>query len=69
MSTGFRPSGPAFAFLRLTVQRASVSFCDALAGASGQISSADRPSLIAAFSASVMRWRGDQRRIHDLARP
>ena len=36
MSTSFLTSGLAFASLYLTVQRASVSFCDALADASDQ---------------------------------
>ena len=71
MSTSFRPSGPAFAFLCLTVQRASVSFCDALAGASGQIS-LRRPSLLdrrLLRLGHALARRGDQGRIHDLARP
>ncbi|EDP65231.1 hypothetical protein BAL199_01754 [alpha proteobacterium BAL199] len=42
----------------LRVQRASTSFCAALFGSSGQISAADCPSLMAAFSASVFRCFG-----------
>ena len=52
------PSARAFAFDSLTVQRPSTSFWRALAGFSGQISAAARPSLICAFSPSVVRWRG-----------
>src|SRR4051794_27097961 len=41
-----------------SVQRAFVSFCAALFGLSGQISLADLPALIAAFSPSVLRCFG-----------
>ena len=57
-TAGVVPSGFGFALVNFSVQRASVSFCAALAGCSGQISSALWPSLIAAFSASVFRCRG-----------
>ena len=55
MSTCPAPSGRSFALRNLTVQRASVSFRAALAGSSGHISRAVRPSLIAAFSAAPAR--------------
>lgn len=44
-----------FALENFTVHRASVSFWRALAGLSGQISAADLPALILAFSSSLLR--------------
>ena len=52
------PSASTLPLLVLTVQRASVSFCAALAGSSGQISVALLPALIAAFSSSLLCCRG-----------
>lgn len=49
------PSVAGLALLNFTIQRASTSFCAALAGRSGHISWANQPSLIAAFSASLLR--------------
>ena len=50
-------------------QRASVSFCAALAGSSGPISAALWPVLIAAFSASVCRCRGAAIRLASMICP
>jgi hypothetical protein len=52
------PSALTLPLLVLSVQRASMSFCAAFAGLSGQISAAFWPALIAAFSSSVLRCRG-----------
>ena len=52
------PSASSLSFLVLTVHRASVSFCAAFAGLSGQISAAFWPALIAAFSSSPLCCRG-----------
>ena len=54
----FVPSSPALrAFARFSLQRASGSFCASLAGLVAH-SSGTRSSFNAAFSASVLRWRG-----------
>src|SRR5947209_7765037 len=58
MSTGgIVPSAFGLALLNLTVQRASRSLCASLAGLAFQ-SCGIRPSLIAAFSPSVLRCLG-----------
>jgi hypothetical protein len=58
MSTPGLPPGSGRALANFTVQRASVSFCAALAGSSGQISAAVLPALIASLSALVFRCLG-----------
>jgi hypothetical protein len=54
---GVEPSSRGLALVNLTVQRASRSFWRSLAGLSFQ-SSGMRPSLMAFFSSSLLRWRG-----------
>lgn len=51
MSACGLPFRVGLALANFSVQRASVSFCAALSGSSGQIWSAPLPSLIASFSA------------------
>lgn len=55
---GAEPSGFGLALVNFTVQRASASFCAALASLSGHISAAVLPALIPALSALVFRCRG-----------
>ena len=52
------PSAVGRALANLSLQRASVSFCRALARSSGQISAALLPAFTAAFSASLFRCLG-----------
>ena len=47
----------------LTVQRALVSFCAALAGSSGQTFAALSPALARALSSLLIRWRGADTRV------
>ena len=58
MSVPGLPPGSGRALANFSVQRASVSFCAALAGWSGQTSAALLPALIAPFSAAVLRYLG-----------
>ena len=55
--------GLVFGFEYLTVQCASVSFCAALAGSSGQMSVALSPALAHSFSSFVIRWRGAETKV------
>ena len=58
MSMPGLPVARGLAFANLSAQRASVSFCAARAGLSGQISPALLPALIASFSGPVLRCPG-----------